>query len=79
MTRGIWYTMQTWIQIQYGQLSATLAHSSWLQKFCTAPICVWIFMFLDKVIFSGDGINTTEEEIEDMTSKSKPPGRVKIH
>ena len=30
------------------------------------------------IIFSGDGINTTEEDIEDMTSKSKPPGRVKI-
>ena len=30
------------------------------------------------IIFSGDGINTTEEDTEHMTSKSKPPGRVKI-
>ena len=30
------------------------------------------------IIFSGDGINTTEEDIEDMALKSKPPGRVKI-
>ena len=32
------------------------------------------------IIFSGDGINATEEdtEREHMTSKSKPPGRVKI-
>ena len=38
-----------------------------------------IFMILNNNnFFSGDGINTTEEDIEDMASKSKPPGRVKI-
>ena len=66
MTRGI----------QYGY--ATPGHSSWLHNFCTAPsICMQIFIILN-IIFSGDGINTTEEDIEDMAPKSKPPGRVKI-
>ena len=35
-------------------------------------------IFNNNNFFSGDGINTTEEDIEDMASKSKPPGRVKI-